>query len=123
VQRGAGVPIIAVTPILSEFASRGPTVKIMKDLGVVPSPFAVIEHYRDLVDALVLDIRDETLLPLIEVPVRICNTLMSNPSDCERVTKEVLYQLYDLEAPARSTRERPGQCAALPTQGSIKRLA
>jgi LPPG:FO 2-phospho-L-lactate transferase len=88
--RERGVPVIAVTPIIGEAAVKGPTAKIMKELGVTPSPLAVVEHYRGLIDGFVLDSRDAALADSIDVPVQLCDTLMVSLGDRERVASSVL---------------------------------
>jgi len=85
--RAAGVPIIAVTPIIGDAAVKGPTAKIMRELGVTPSPLAVVEHYRGLIDGFVLDARDASLADQIQLPVQTCDTLMLTLDDRERVAR------------------------------------
>lgn len=85
--RASGVPIIAVSPIVAGEAVKGPTAKIMRELGVTPSALAVIEHYRSLIDAMVIDERDAGLVGRAACPVRICDTLMHSLADRERVAR------------------------------------
>jgi LPPG:FO 2-phospho-L-lactate transferase len=85
--RAAGVPIIAVTPIIGDAAVKGPTAKIMRELGVTPSPLAVVEHYRGLIDGFVLDARDASVAEQIQLPVQTCDTLMLTLDDRERVAR------------------------------------
>jgi LPPG:FO 2-phospho-L-lactate transferase len=85
--RAAGVPIIAVTPIIGDAAVKGPTAKIMRELGVTPSPLAVAEHYRGLIDGFVLDARDASVAEQIQLPVQTCDTLMLTLDDRERVAR------------------------------------
>jgi LPPG:FO 2-phospho-L-lactate transferase len=88
--RAPGVPIIAVTPIIGDAAVKGPTAKIMRELGIVPSPLSVIEHYRELIDGFVLDVHDAALAGQVAVPVQVCDTLMVTIEDRERVARAVL---------------------------------
>lgn len=83
-------PVIAVTPIIGGEAVKGPTAKIMKELGLESSPITVAEYYRDLIDGFVLDCRDEGLLPQMPVETCVTNTLMNSLSDRERLAAEVL---------------------------------
>jgi LPPG:FO 2-phospho-L-lactate transferase len=86
----SAVPVIAVTPIIGAAAVKGPTAKIMRELGITPSPLAVIEHYRGLIDGFVLDARDAHLASRIDVPVNVCETLMLTLEDRERVARSAL---------------------------------
>ena len=99
--RGCAVPVIAVTPIIGDAAVKGPTAKIMKELGITPSPLAVIEHYRGLIDGFVLDSRDAHLSDRIDIPVKICDTLMLTLEDRQRVASSALDLATALMARAR----------------------
>jgi LPPG:FO 2-phospho-L-lactate transferase len=88
--RASAVPVIAVTPIIGDAAVKGPTAKIMRELGITPSPLAVIEHYRGLIDGFVLDSRDAHLVDRIDIPVSVCDSLMLSLEDRERVASSAL---------------------------------
>lgn len=85
--RARGAPVIAVTPLIGDSAVKGPTAKIMRELGLAPSPLTVLAHYRGLIDGFVLDERDAALVKDIDVPVRVCDTLMRSLADRERVAR------------------------------------
>ncbi|HEX4079074.1 MAG TPA: 2-phospho-L-lactate transferase [Rhizomicrobium sp.] len=86
----ARCPVIAVTPILDGRAVKGPTAKIMEELGIAVSPLSIAAHYRGYIDGFILDSRDAALAPGFDVPVKIADTLMKTPADCERVARVVL---------------------------------
>lgn len=88
--RAAAVPVIAVTPIIGDAAVKGPTAKIMRELGIPASPLSVIEHYQGLIDGFVLDVRDASLAERAPVPVQICDTLMVTLEDRKRVARAAL---------------------------------
>lgn len=88
--RARGAPVIAVTPIIGDSAVKGPTAKIMRELGLTPSALTVLEHYRGLIDGMVLDERDAKLAKNIDLPLRLCDTLMRTLEDRERVARRVL---------------------------------
>jgi LPPG:FO 2-phospho-L-lactate transferase len=71
----------------------------MRELGVTPSPLAVLEHYAGLVDGFVLDERDAALAKDIDVPVRVCDTLMRSLADRERVAHCTLELAQALRSP------------------------
>jgi LPPG:FO 2-phospho-L-lactate transferase len=89
-------PVIAVTPIIGGAAVKGPTAKIMRELGLIPSPRAVLEHYRGLIDGFVLDERDAGLASSIDLPLRVCDTLMRTLEDRERVARCTLELAQEL---------------------------
>ena len=96
--READVPIIAVTPLIGGAAVKGPTVKIMRELGIEPSPLSIVQHYHDLIDGFVLDSRDAVLQARIDLPVQVCDTLMVSLEDRERVARSVLELAHQLRA-------------------------
>lgn len=54
-------PVIAVAPIVAGQAIKGPTAKIMRELGVEPTAGVVAELYADVVDAVIVDTADAAL--------------------------------------------------------------
>lgn len=85
--RAPGVPVIAVSPIIAGEAVKGPTAKIMNELGLTPSPLTVRAHYDGLIDGMVLDERDAEIASKAGLPVRLCDTLMRSLADRERVAR------------------------------------
>jgi LPPG:FO 2-phospho-L-lactate transferase len=79
--RASGAPIVAVTPIVGGKAVKGPTAKIMAELGVSPSAPAIARHYGSLLDGFVLDAEDEALAREIDVATIVTNTVMRTLSD------------------------------------------
>ncbi len=86
----ARAPVIAVTPIIAGKAVKGPTAKIMAELGREPWPLAVARHYEGLIDGFVLDARDAALEARFSVPVWATDTLMTSLEDKQRVARAVL---------------------------------
>ncbi len=88
--QASSAPCVAVTPIIGDSAVKGPTAKIMRELGLTPSAAAVADHYRGLIDGFVLDTRDASMIERIPVPVSLCDTLMVSLEDRERVAHAAL---------------------------------
>lgn len=86
--RSARAPVVAVSPIVGGEAVKGPTAKLMRELGSEVSPAAVLAHYGDVVDAMLVDERDAILE--LGVPYDICDTLMHTLADRARVAKAAL---------------------------------
>jgi LPPG:FO 2-phospho-L-lactate transferase len=81
---------VAVTPIVGGLALKGPTVEMMKALGVEPSPLEVARMYRDVAGVFVLDEIDRASAAAIEdlgYRVVVCDTVMK---DGGRVLAEAL---------------------------------
>ncbi|MEQ6889125.1 2-phospho-L-lactate transferase [Halomonas sp. CS7] len=88
--RSADVPVVAVSPLVGGEAVKGPTTKIMNELGLSVSVLQIVQDYADLIDGLVLDSRDAGLRDRIDLPVTVTDTLMHTPQDRLRVARETL---------------------------------
>lgn len=88
--QSAKCPVVAVTPIVGGKAVKGPTAKIMAELGIAASALSIAQHYRNLIDGFVLDACDRELADRFDIPVEIVDTLMHTPEDCERVARAAL---------------------------------
>jgi LPPG:FO 2-phospho-L-lactate transferase len=86
----AHAPVIAVTPIVGGRAIKGPTAKIMAELGVPLSAAAIASHYGTLIDGFVLDRTDAALQADISCPVHLTDTVMVTLADRERLAREAL---------------------------------
>jgi LPPG:FO 2-phospho-L-lactate transferase len=98
-------PIVAVSPIVAGAAVKGPTAKIMTELGVPVSSLSVAEHYRGLIDAIVIDRSDRAERHAIEslgIAVHVTDTLMRDDADKSRLARETLDFAAELQ-PKRHT--------------------
>ncbi len=75
------VPVIAVSPLIGGSAVKGPTAKIMGELGVAATTQAIAEHYRGLIDGFVIDEADSDDASRIALPTLVTRTLMRNIQD------------------------------------------
>jgi LPPG:FO 2-phospho-L-lactate transferase len=70
---------VAVTPIVAGAALKGPTVEMMRALGLDPSPVEVARRYHEAASMFVLDERDESMRGAIEAlgyRVAVSDTVM-----------------------------------------------
>ena len=56
--RACRAPVVAVSPIIGGKAVKGPTAKIMAELGLPIGAAAVARHYEDILDIFVADEAD-----------------------------------------------------------------
>ncbi len=85
-----GAPVIAVSPIIGGRAIKGPTAKMMAELGLSVSARAVAEHYQGLLDGFVLDHVDAGAADPIGLPCLAARTLMTSEADKRGLATEVL---------------------------------
>jgi len=57
---------VAISPIVAGSALKGPTVEMMRAMGLRPDPVEVAKMYRDVAATFVLDERDSSLVPSIQ---------------------------------------------------------
>ncbi len=94
-------PVVAVSPIIGGRAVKGPTAKMMSELGLPVSAAAVAARYRDLLDAYVLDHADAGSVSELGIPVTVAHTLMQTLEDRERLARAVL-AAADAQAKAKA---------------------
>lgn len=86
----SAAPVIAVSPVIGGQAVRGPTAKMMKELGHAVDVLTVAAHYRDLIDGFVIDTADAEMASMLEVSVEVRPVLMRSLADRERLANDVL---------------------------------
>ena len=86
----APAPVIAVTPIIDGKAVKGPTAKIMAELGIPITADAVARHYDGLIDGFVLDAADAAGRSAFAVPTEVAKTLMLTLDDRDALARDVL---------------------------------
>ena len=95
------VPVVAVSPIVGGRAIKGPTLKMMIELGIDPSAFGVARHYGSILDGFIIDHIDMSMSQDIEtlgIQVIAADVVMKNVSDQERlagVTLEFLDKIRE----------------------------
>ena len=86
----ATAPIVAVSPIIGGEAVKGPTAKIMSELGAPVTNVSIAEHYRELLDGLIIDTADRDDAAVIDLPVHVTRTLMHDLADRTCLGREAL---------------------------------
>ncbi len=87
------VPVIAVSPLVGGKSLKGPLSKLLDELGKPQGNAAIAEHYRGLLDHLVIDTSDGEQaedLRCETLAVTVCDTVMRGPEDRARLARDVL---------------------------------
>lgn len=103
----APAPVIAVSPIIGGAAVKGPTAKMMTELGLTVDVAAIAHLYGDIIDGYVIDERDSAEATNLEVPVRTTKTLMRDLADRENLARAVLRFADELAAKPRARAGAP----------------
>jgi LPPG:FO 2-phospho-L-lactate transferase len=83
-----GAPVIAVSPIIGGNSVKGPTAKMMSELGVPQSAHGVAEHYEGLLTGFVLDDADRGTVA--DLPCLHTRILMESEADKMALARQVL---------------------------------
>ena len=110
--RACGAPIVAVSPIVGGAAIKGPTAKMMAELGVPTTAEQVAEHYQGFIDGFILDEQDAHLHDALQVPTRVAPSVMVSLADRERLAATALHFMQDLRNSPRFARSRRAGKAA-----------
>ena len=96
----SSTPVIAVSPVVGGQAIKGPTTKIMTELGLEPSAVTIAKHYDGLIDGLILDVLDQSLVSQVEdmgIKTKVMNTVMHNDQDKIQLAQGVLDFAQEIE--------------------------
>lgn len=80
--------VVAVSPIIGGQAVKGPTAKLMHELGLPLTNTTIAAHYAGIIDALLIDTRDQNEDPGIAFAAT--DTLMRDLADRKRVAAAAL---------------------------------
>lgn len=83
-------PVVAVSPIIGGKAVKGPTAKMMAELGLHQSAAVVAQRYGELLDGYVVDLADTSEIQGIRPKVTLAQTLMRTLEDREALARIVL---------------------------------
>ena len=84
----ASAPVVAVSPIVGGTSVKGPTAKMMIELGLDVSATTVAGHYEGVIDAILVDERDPPLT--LGIASAQADTLMKSLDDRIRVANAAL---------------------------------
>jgi len=84
---GCGAPVVAVSPIVGGRAVKGPTAKMMQELGLPVSAASAAARYGDLLAGYVVDTADAED---VRAKVHVAPTLMTTLEDREQLARTVL---------------------------------
>ncbi|HJQ59152.1 MAG TPA: 2-phospho-L-lactate transferase [Vineibacter sp.] len=86
----SGAPVVAVSPIIAGRAVKGPTAKMMQELGLEASAAAVARRYGDLLAGYIAEPQDATAITGVRPKVVAAPTLMTSLADREALARVVL---------------------------------
>ena len=100
-------PAIAISPIIAGQAVKGPTAKMLTELGLAPTAATVLARYQGLIDAFIADPRDAAELSatgVSTVEIVAADVMMQTIDDRERVARcalDAAARLHSTTLPCR----------------------
>ncbi len=88
--RSCRAPVIAVSPIIGGKAVKGPTAKMMAELGLPVDPGSVGRRYGDILTHFVIDEADAGAIDGFDAPIIATRTLMETMADRAALARVVL---------------------------------
>jgi LPPG:FO 2-phospho-L-lactate transferase len=88
--RHSRASVVAVSPIIGGKAVKGPTAKMMEELGLPVDAASVARYYRDFLDVYVADEVDRDAVSGLDLPVVLASTLMVTLGDREALARTAL---------------------------------
>ncbi len=98
--KASGAPVVAVSPIIGGQAVKGPTAKMMREIGLEASSAAVAARYGDLLDGYIVDRADADAVGGVLARITTAKTLMTSLQDRETLARVTL-DAADALAPPR----------------------
>ncbi|HEY1504402.1 MAG TPA: 2-phospho-L-lactate transferase [Stellaceae bacterium] len=99
--RDCTAPVVAVSPIIGGRAVKGPTAKMMQELGLAASAAMVAQRYSDLIDAYVVDHTDAPSCVGLDCAIVPAKALMETLADREALARVVLEAAANVLEPAQ----------------------
>ena len=91
--KNINAPVIAISPIIGGNAIKGPTAKMMDELNITKTSQAIAEHYRYLIDTLIVDDSDASEINSVKklgIHCLATKTLMKTDADKENLAHFIL---------------------------------
>jgi LPPG:FO 2-phospho-L-lactate transferase len=84
----ASAPVVAVSPLIGGKAVKGPTAKLVNEMGIRPDAKSIADHYAGWLDALLVDTQDPPVA--LSIVQARADTLMTSLEDRIRVARAAL---------------------------------
>ena len=92
-------PRIAISPIVDGDSIKGPTSKIMQEMGIEVSSASIAKHYQGLIDGIIIDQSDEAQVNNIEkmgIQVKLANIIVKTKTEKNKLAQESLEFLDEI---------------------------
>jgi LPPG:FO 2-phospho-L-lactate transferase len=88
--KASAAPVVAVSPIIGGQAVKGPTAKMMRELGLEVSAAGVASRYGELLDGYIVDRADADGVGNVGARITLARTLMKSLHDRETLARVTL---------------------------------
>jgi LPPG:FO 2-phospho-L-lactate transferase len=110
--RGGRAPVAAVSPLVGGRPVKGPADRMLRGLGIPPTPAGVAQLYADFADLFVLDRADAAWAPRVAalgLEVMVADTLLTSPARAAALARGILDTLSGMRRRLPARRRAPGR--------------
>ena len=82
---------MAISPIVGHDSVKGPTSKLMNEMGIEVSSVSIAKHYRGLIDGIIIDESDkeqEDKIKQLGIEVKLSKIIVESKEEKIRLAKE-----------------------------------
>jgi LPPG:FO 2-phospho-L-lactate transferase len=90
---------VAVSPIVGQKSVKGPTSKLMEEMGIEVSSLSIAKHYRGLINGIIIDKRDEKQTEEIRkmgIEVKLTEIIVNTEEDKMRLAEESIEFIHEI---------------------------
>tara|TARA_Y100000748_G_scaffold284896_1_gene267020 strand:+ start:153 stop:1109 length:957 start_codon:yes stop_codon:yes gene_type:complete len=92
-------PRVAISPIVGHDSVKGPTSKLMNEMGIEVSSVSIAEHYQGLIDGIIIDETDEEQAGKIEeigIKVKLSKIIVETKEEKIRLAEESIEFIQEI---------------------------
>ena len=92
-------PRVAISPIVGHESVKGPTSKLMKEMGIEVSALSIAKHYHGLIDGIIIDKSDEKQIEEIRkmgVKVKLAEIIVNTEEEKMRLAEESIEFIQEI---------------------------
>ena len=90
---------MAISPIVGHDSVKGPTSKLMNEMGIEVSSVSIAKHYRGLIDGIIIDESDkeqEDKIKQMGIKVKLSKIIVENKEEKIRLAKESIEFIQEI---------------------------
>ena len=90
---------MAVSPIVGQKSVKGPTSKLMEEMGIEVSALSIAKHFHGLIDGIIIDRSDEKQVEEIRnmgIEVKLSKIIVNTKEEKMRLAEESIEFIHEI---------------------------